>query len=252
MCPKFCSVVLLVGPLWMATAAQADEIPVAVAANFAAPFKEIAAAFEEQTGHTVVASFGSTGKLYAQIKHGAPFEAFLAADDETPKKLIGEGAAVAGTPFTYAVGKLVLWSARSGVVDEAGGVLQRGGFAHIAMANPKLAPYGAAAWQTMTRLGVHERLRPKIVTADSIAQAHQFVSSGNSELGFLAMSQVLKEGEVEGSVWVVPADLYDAIQQDAVLLTQGKGKAGALALMKFLQGDKARALIRSFGYGLPD
>lgn len=243
---------LLASLLWVAAAAHADEVQVAVAANFTAPFNKIAAAFEKDTGHKVVSSFGSTGKFYAQIRNGAPFEILLAADDETPKKLIGESAAVAGTQFTYAVGKLVLWSVKPAIVDPAGEVLKRGGFDHIAIANPKLAPYGAAAVQAMKKLGVYDNLSAKLVTAESIAQAYQFVNTGNSLLGFVAMSQVLKDGQVEGSSWVVPSELYDTIQQDAVVLSKGKDKAGVSAFMNYLQGDKARAVIRSFGYGLSD
>jgi molybdate transport system substrate-binding protein len=233
-----------------ATPALAEEVQVAVAANFTAPMKQIAADFEKDTGHKVVASYGATGKFYAQIRNGAPFEVLLAADDETPAKLIKENAAVAGSQFTYAIGKLVLWSAKAAVVDEAGEVLKKGGFDHIALANPKLAPYGAAAVEAMKALGVHDGLQPKFVTAENIGQTFQHVSSGNALLGFVALSQVLKDGRIEGSAWVVPANLYPPIRQDAVILDQGKGKAAAEALVKYLKGDKAKAVIRSYGYGL--
>jgi molybdate transport system substrate-binding protein len=242
-----CFLAALIG---VATTAHADEISVAVAANFTAPMKQIAAEFEKDTGHKVVASFGSTGKFYAQIKNGAPFEVLLTADDETPTKLIKENAAVAGSQFTYAIGKLVLWSAKAGVVDGTGEVLKKGSFAHIALADPKLAPYGAAATETMKAMGVYDSLQPKIVTAENIAQAHQFISSGNSELGFVALSQVLKEGKIEGSYWLVPANLYKSIRQDALILEKGKGKPAADALMNYLKADKAKAIITSFGYGL--
>lgn len=242
-----CFLAALIG---VATTAHADEISVAVAANFTAPMKQIAAEFEKDTGHKVVASFGSTGKFYAQIKNGAPFEVLLTADDETPTKLIKENAAVAGSQFTYAIGKLVLWSAKVRVVDGTGEVLKKGSFAHIALADPKLAPYGAAATETMKTMGVYDSLQPKIVTAENIAQAHQFISSGNSELGFVALSQVLKEGKIEGSYWLVPANLYKSIRQDAVILEKGKGKPAADALMNYLKADKAKAIITSFGYGL--
>jgi len=241
---------LLASLLLVATAVRADDIPVAVAANFTAPFNKIAAEFEKETGHKVVSSFGSTGKFYAQIKNGAPFEMLLAADDETPAKLIKEGAGVAGSQYSYAIGKLVLWSAKPAVVDDKGAVLKGGGFDHIALANPKLAPYGAAAMETMKAMGVLDSLTPKFVTAETIAQAYQFVSSGNSLLGFVALSQVLKDGKIEGSAWIVPADLYTTIRQDAVLLTPGNGKAGALALLKYLQGAKAQAVIKAYGYEL--
>ena len=249
MTPKNLVSSLLAALLLVATTAvRADEIAVAVAANFTAPFNKIAADFEKETGHKVVSSFGSTGKFYAQIKNGAPFEILLAADDETPAKLIKEGAGVAGSQVGYAIGKLVLWSAKPAVVDAQGEVLQRGGFDHIALTNPKLAPYGAAAVETMKKLGVHDKLSPKFVTAETTVQAYQFISSGNSLLGFVALSQVLKDGQIQGSAWVVPANLYTPIRQDAVLLTPGNGKAGAAALLKYLQGAKAQAVIRSFGY----
>jgi molybdate transport system substrate-binding protein len=241
---------LLAGLLLLATSARADEIPVAVAANFTAPFNKIAAEFEKETGHKVIASFGSTGKFYAQIRNGAPFEILLAADDETPAKLVKDNAAVAGSPFSYAIGKLVLWSAKPAVVDARGEVLRRGGFDHIALADPRLAPYGAAAVEAMKKLGVYDSLAPKVVTGETIAQAYQFVSSGNSLLGFVALSQVLKDGQIAGSAWIVPADLYTPIRQDAVLLNAGKDKAGPVALLKYLQGAKAQAVIKSYGYEL--
>jgi len=241
---------LLAGLVLLATSARADDIPVAVAANFTAPFNKIAAEFEKETGHKVIASFGSTGKFYAQIRNGAPFEVLLAADDETPAKLVRDNAAVAGSPFSYAIGKLVLWSAKPAVVDARGEVLRRGGFDHIAVADPRLAPYGAAGVEAMKKLGVYDSLAPKIVTGETIAQAYQFVSSGNSLLGFVALSQVLKDGQVAGSAWIVPADLYTPIRQDAVLLNAGKDKAGPAALLKYLQGAKAQAVIKSYGYEL--
>jgi molybdate transport system substrate-binding protein len=236
--------------LLAALPAHAEDIFVAAAANFTAPMKLIAAEFEKDSGHTVVASFGSTGKFYAQIKNGAPFEVLLAADDETPAKLVKESMAVTGSQFTYAVGKLVLWSAKPGLVDDAGGVLKKGDFKHLSLADPKLAPYGAAGVETLKALGVYETAQPKIVTAETITQAYQFISSGNAELGFVALSQVLKDGRTEGSSWLVPGNLYTPIRQDAVVLPPGKGKAAVDALMKFLKGDKAKAIIKSFGYEL--
>lgn len=241
---------LLAALLLAAGAACADEVPAAIAANFTAPMQKIAAEFEKETGHKVVLSFGSTGKFYTQIKSGAPFELLLAADDETPAKLAAEGAAVAGTAFTYAIGKLVLWSAKPGVVDDQGLVLKNGGLAHLSLANPKLAPYGAAGVETMKAMGVYDSLQPKVVTAESIAQAYQFVSTGNAELGFVALSQVLKDGKIGGSSWIVPASLYGPIRQDAVLLNPGKDKPAAQALLRYLQSDKATAVIQSYGYAL--
>lgn len=210
----------------------------------------IATAFEKDTGHKVVASYGSTGKFYAQIKNGAPFEVLLAADAETPAKLVQESAAVASSQTTYAIGTLVLWSPKAGVVDSAGEVLKKGSFEHIALANPRLAPYGAAGAQAMKALGVYAALERKTVLADSIGQARQFVASGNAQLGFVALSQVLKDGQITGSAWIVPANLHSPIRQDAVLLEKGRGKVAAQALLKYLKSDKAKAVIQAFGYGL--
>lgn len=241
---------LMASLLLLALPAHADEISVAVAANFTAPMKLIAAEFERDSGHKLVTSFGSTGKFYAQIKNGAPFEVLLTADDETPDKLMKEGAAVSGSAFTYAIGKLVLWSAKPGLVDGAGAVLKRGDFAHLSLAEPKLAPYGAAGVEAMKALRVYEAIQPKIVTAENITQAYQFISSGNAELGFVALSQVLKDGKIDGSSWLVPANLYSPIRQDAVILEKGRGKPAVDALMKYIRGDKAKAIIKSFGYEL--
>ena len=211
--------------------------------------KALAADFEKATGHKAVLASGATGKFYAQIQSGAPFDVFLAADDETPARLDKEGATVPGSRFTYATGKLVLWSAKPDLVDAKGEVLKSGQFAHIALAAPKLAPYGAAAVETMTRLGVLARLEPKFVQGESIGQTFGFVSSGNAELGFVALSQVWENGKLKsGSAWIVPAELHSPIRQDAVLLNRGKDNAAAVALMAFLKSDAAKAVIRSFGY----
>jgi molybdate transport system substrate-binding protein len=213
--------------------------------------QKIAAEFEKDTGHKINAAFGSTGKFYAQIRNGAPFEVLLAADDATPTRLAAEKLAVAGTQLSYALGKLVLWSAKAGVVDASDEVLKKGAFEHIALADPKVAPYGAAAVQALKALGVYDALAPKVVTAENITQSYQFISTGNARLGFVALSQVLKDGKIEGSHWLVPARLYQPIRQDAVILEKGRGKPAAEALMKFLKGDKAKAVIRSYGYDLP-
>ena len=232
-----------------AATAAADETPVAVAANFAAPMQKIAADFERDTGHKAALAFGATGKFYAQIRNGAPFELLLAADDATPARLEQEGAAVAGSRFTYAIGKLVLWSAKPGYVDARGDVLKQAAFMHLAVANPKLAPYGAAALETLRTLGLLEAVQPKFVQAENIAQAYQFIATGNAELGFVSLSQVVRDGRIaSGSGWIVPDRLHSPIRQDAVLLEKGKGKAAAEALLKYLKGDKARATIRAFGY----
>ncbi len=229
----------------------AEEVQVAVAANFAAPMKEIAIDFEKATGHKALLSFGATGKFYAQIKNGGPFEVLLSADQETPARLEKEGAAVVGSRFTYAIGKLVLWSAKTNLVDARGEVLQQGGFEHIAIANPKLAPYGMAAIESLTKLGLFDRLLPKFVQGENIAQTYQFAATGNAELGFIALSQVYENGKIKsGSAWLVPANLHTAIRQDAVLLASGKNNPAATALMEFLKTDKARAVIKSCGYDL--
>lgn len=239
-----------------ATAARADEVQVAVAANFTAPMQKIAAQFEKDTGHKAVLSFGATGKFYAQIKNGAPFEVFLAADDETPARLEKENGILPGSRFTYAIGKLVLWSAKPAIVDNQGEVLKKGGFDHISLANPKLAPYGLAAVETMKALSAYDTLAPKFVQAENIAQAYNFVATGNALLGFVAYSQVLDEhGQLKGgSVWLVPGKLYSPIRQDAAILEKGtvngKAKPAAEALVKYLKGDKARAVIKTYGYDL--
>ena len=233
----------------MVRQAVAEEVQVAVAANFTAPMQVIAADFEKDTGHKALLAFGATGKFYAQIKNGAPFDVLLAADDETPARLEKDSAAIAGSRFTYAIGTLVLWSAKPGYVDGQGEVLRKGDFARLAIANPKLAPYGQAATEVMAALKVSETLAPKLVQGENIAQTFQFVSTGNAELGFVALSQVMKDGKVsEGSAWIVPANLHQSIRQDAVLLTPGRDKPAAAALLRYLQGEKARAVIHSFGY----
>ena len=237
--------------LLAAVAARADDVQVAVAANFTGPMQVIAALFERDTGHKAVLSFGATGKFYAQIANGAPFEVLLAADDETPARLVREGHGIAGSPYTYAIGKLVLWSAKPDLVDAQGDILKKGGFKHLALANPKTAPYGAAAMQAMGRLGVAETLKPLFVQGENISQTQQFVSTGAADLGFVAYSQVIRNGAIgNGSGWLVPENLYDPIRQDAVILARGKDKPAAAALLAFLKGDKAKEVIRSFGYGL--
>lgn len=232
-------------------AAQAHDVQVAVAANFTAPMQKIAAAFEQDTGHKAVLAFGATGKFYAQIVNGAPFEVLLAADDATPAKLEAEHRAVPGTRFTYATGKLVLWSAQDGYVDGQGHVLKTGDFAHLAIANPKTAPYGAAAVETLHKLHVYERVQGRLVQGENIAQAYQFVATGNAPLGFVALSQVWRDGQfTSGSGWIVPASLHAPIRQDAVILAKGAANPAAKALADYLKSDKAKDVIRSYGYAL--
>ncbi len=229
----------------------AEEVQVAVAANFSAPMQVIAAAFEKDTGHKAQLAFGSTGKFYAQIKNGAPFQVLLSADAETPAKLEREGLAVPGTRFTYAVGKLALWSALEGVVDGKGDVLRQGHYAHMALANPKLAPYGAAAIEVLKHLNLLDAVQPRLVQGENIGQTYQFVASGNAELGFVALSQIMKDGKlIDGSVWIVPDNLHAPIRQDAVMLASGKRNAAASALMAYLKSNKAKAVIRAYGYEL--
>jgi molybdate transport system substrate-binding protein len=236
---------------WVGTsAAHAGEVQVAVAANFAAPMARIAEGFTAETGHAVKLSSGATGKFYAQIVAGAPFDVLLAADDETPKRLVDEGHAVATSRFSYATGRLVLWSATPGFVDEQGAVLGSGRFAHLAIANPKVAPYGRAALQVLRARGLADTLAPKFVTGESIAQTFQFVASGNAELGFVALSQVQVQGSsAAGSSWRVPESLHTPILQDAVLLKSGERNPVAVALLAYLKSAPARDLIRAFGYG---
>ncbi|MDF9617084.1 molybdate ABC transporter substrate-binding protein [Pseudomonas entomophila] len=229
--------------------ALADEVQVAVAANFTAPIQAIAKDFEKDTGHKLVAAYGATGQFYAQIKNGAPFEVFLAADDTTPAKLEQEKEIAEGSRFTYAVGTLALWSAKPGYVDAKGDVLKKNEFKHLSIANPKAAPYGLAATQVLDKLKLTEATKAKIVEGQNITQAFQFVSTGNAELGFVALSQVYKDGKIEnGSAWIVPSELHDPIRQDAVILNKGKDNPAAKALVDYLKGPKAAAVIKSYGY----
>jgi molybdate transport system substrate-binding protein len=229
--------------------ALADEVHVAVASNFTAPMQKIAADFEKDTGHKVILSLGATGKFYAQIKNGAPFDVLLAADDEIPARLEKDGMGVPGSRFTYAIGTLVLWSPQPGYVDGRGEMLKKGGFRHMAIANPKLAPYGAAAVETLKKLGLMDAVQAKLVQGENITQTYQFIASGNAELGFVALSQVKKEsGEIEGSHWQVPKNLYAPIRQDAVLLVKGRGSAAAQQFLKYLRGGQATAIISGYGY----
>ena len=229
--------------------ACADEVKVAVAANFMGPAQQLAALFASSSGHTVALSPGATGKLYAQIQHGAPYQVLLSADAATPERLEQEGWAVRGSRFTYAVGRLALWSKSPSLVDDKGEVLRKGQFAHLALADPRLAPYGAAAAQVLTRMNLLEALRPKWVQGENIAQAYQFVATENAALGFVALSQVYAQGRLlHGSAWVVPADWHSPLRQDAVLLKAGQEVAAAQAWLQFLRTEPARAVMRAYGY----
>ena len=224
-------------------------ITVAVAANFAAPMQTLVQAFSQETGQEVQVALGSTGKLYAQIKNGAPFHMLLAADSATPEKLEKEGLAVQGSRFTYATGRLVLWSAEPGMVDAQGEVLSKGWFKYLALADPKVAPYGAAAVQVMERLGVYSTLEGRLVQGESIAQAYQFVASGNAQLGFVALSQVMQNGNIKaGSAWLVPQTMHMPLRQDAVVLAAAKDNSSVKALVAYLQTEKARQIMRAYGY----
>ena len=232
-----------------ATSLRAEQALVAVAANFSAPMQQIALAFQKDTGHQLKLSFGATGGIYAQIKNGGPFDVFLSADQLTPQKIEAEGLGVPQTRFTSATGQLVLWSKQDGLVDDKGQVLRSKNIQRIALANPKLAPYGAAALEAMTQLGLLDELKPKLVQGDNIAQTYQFVSTQNAQLGFVALSQVFADGKItSGSGWVLPSSLYKPILQDAILLKNGKDNSAAKALMLYIKGDKAKEMIKRFGY----
>lgn len=244
----FAQAVVVCASAW-ALRADAAEVSVAVAANFSAPMQKIAQAFERDTGHRAQLALGSTGQFYAQIKNGAPFAVLLSADDETPARLEKEGLAVAGTRLTYATGRLALWSKQPDAVDDAGEVLRRARFDKLAMANPKLAPYGAAAQEVMQKMGVWDTLRPKLVQGESVAQAFQFVNTQNASLGFVALSQIALDGRItQGSAWVVPQTLHTPLKQDAVLLLPGKDQVAAQALLRYLQSEPAQAIMRRYGY----
>jgi molybdate transport system substrate-binding protein len=238
--------------LFSAGTLMAEEFQVAVAANFTNPATDIAAAFERETGHKALLSFGSTGNFKTQIENGAPFTALFSADAKTPEALEKSGHAVPSTRYTYAKGALVLWSAQEGYVDDKGEVLKKGEFKFLSMANPELAPYGYAAKEVLEKLGLFESLSGKIVTGNNISDAFQAVKTGNAELGFIAWSQVCKDGKLtEGSVYKVPAGDYSPILQDAVLLKPGESSDAAKEFLKFVkESPVAKEIILSYGYEL--
>jgi len=244
-CKNIVALVAALAPL----VGQAGEVQVAVASNFTAPMQAIAEQFERDTGHKALLAFGSTGKFYAQIRNGAPFEVLLAADEEVPARLEEQGQGVPGSRFTYAIGTLVLWSGKQDFVDDQATVLTQRSFRHLAIANPKTAPYGAAALATLTRLGLADSIRGQLVQGENIAQTHQFIASGNAELGFVALSQVLEEGGIrQGSAWVVSAEYHPPIRQDALLLAKGRDNPAAQALLDYLASTGAREVIEAYGY----
>jgi molybdate transport system substrate-binding protein len=232
----------------------AASVLVAVAANFSKPMTEIAAEFEKATGHSAKLSFGSTGKFVSQLENGGPFEILLSADEKGPQKLVEDGLAIADSQFTYALGKLVLWSAKPGYVDIQGKILTTGGFKHLALADPKLAPYGAAAVELLKKMGLMEKLQPLFVQGENIAQTFQFISTGNAELGFIALAQVIdtNSGKIaNGSGWIIPSSDYAPIHQGAVLMKKGAANPAAPALLDYLKSAPALAIIKKYGYDLP-
>ncbi len=243
-------VVMLLGS--MSASVHAGEVRVAVASNFAAPMERIAVLFQQESGHTLKVSLGSSGSFYTQIKGGAPFDVFLSADDAIPKRLVQEKLALESSRFVYALGKLVLWSVQPDLVDAKGVVLNKGNFNKLAIANPLLAPYGMAAKETLEKLVMWNAMQGKLVKGENITQTYQFVATENAELGFIALSQITKDGKVtEGSWWLVPSQMYKPIKQSAVQLSGAKDKVAAQAFLAFLKSEKAVAIIRGFGYELP-
>lgn len=237
--------------LWSAGPGAAAQAQVALAANFAEPMKVIAAVLQQTTGHTLKLSTGASGALYTQIKNGAPYDVFLSADNERPAMLEREALAQPGTRFTYAIGRLVLWSVNPSRIDAQGTVLQAANLGKVAFANPKTAPYGAAALQVLDRLGLRNAMTPKLVRGESIGQTFNFVKTGNADVGFVALSQVMENGRLkQGSMWLIPQTLHDPIRQDAVLLKRGASNEAAQALLSLLQSPNIRALIRSYGYDI--
>ena len=248
--PVLASITL--GLLLNASVAIADSTLVAVASNFTKPMTEIAESFEKATGHSAKLSFGSTGKFVSQIENGGPFEVLLAADETGPALLEKEGYVVSGTLSTYALGKLALWSATPGYVDTKGNILKSGNFKHVAIADPKVAPYGAAAVDYLTKQGLLDNIQPLLVLGENITQAQQFISTGNAELGFVALSQVIENGKIgSGSGYIIPTSEYATIRQGVALLTNGAENPAAVALLAYLKSAPALVIIQKYGYDLP-
>lgn len=245
-------IILALSGLLNASTVYAGKVTVAVAANFTGVARDLVSLFEQETGHRVKLSYGSTGKLYAQIQHGAPYEVFLSADVARPKRAIKEGLAVLGSDFTYAKGKLVLWSADPDLFDQQTGpeFLVAGSYARLAIANPKTAPYGQAAFQYLQSQGLWQPMKKKVVRGDSIAQTFQFVATGNAQLGFVALSQIKSWKGGRGSLWAPSEQQIPPINQQAVLLIRGEANPAAQAFMAFLSSDQARTVIQGAGYGV--
>ena len=236
----------------MSSSAQAAEVSVATASNFVAPLAQVAVLFQKESGHTLKVSSAASGKLYAQIKGGARFDVFLSADEELPKQLLQEGLAVGGSRFVYATGRLVLWSAQPGLVDEKASVLNKGNFSTLAIANPVNSPYGVAAKESLTKLTMWNSIQRKLDKGDDLAQTYQLAASERDDLAFIALSQVMRDGKIsQGSWWLVPPEMHKPIRQSAVLLSGAKDKEAAKVFLEFLKGEKARAVMRGFGYDLP-
>ena len=231
---------------------NAAEVNVAVAANFALPMERLAVLFHKESGHTLKISAGASGKLYTQIKAGAPFDAFLSADEEVPKRLLQEGAAVAGSRFVYATGRLVLWSVQADLVDDKGTVLNKGNFDRLAYANPVFSPYGVAAKETLTKLTMWNSMQKKLKKGEDVTQAYQIAATEKADMAFIALSQVMHDGKVTaGSWWLVPPEMHSPLRQSAVLLSGAKDPNAARAFLVFLKSEKARTVMRGFGYEFP-
>lgn len=231
---------------------RADEVNIAVASNFAAPIKMIIAEFEQQTGHQTNLTLGASGRFVAQITHGAPFHVFLSADRRKPKALGASGIGLDASRFTYAIGGLALWSAQEDFIKGNSKILKKGLFRKIAFANPRIAPYGTATTEVLKSLGLYDALSSKFVQGENIAQTYQFVATGNADLGFVSVSQVMRKGELlAGSIWIIPQNMHSPIRQDAILLKSAENNHAALAFMAYLKSGQARNIMRDFGYRLP-
>lgn len=242
------STIIITTLLLFVSTSNAEQTNIAVASNFSTPMKSLIKDFEKNSSHQIKASFASSGKFYAQIKHGAPYDLFLSADQDKPKRLAQEGFVSSQRPFTYALGALALWSSKAKLAENLM-TLKSGRFNKLAFANPKLAPYGLAAIETLNHLGLTEATQPKWIQGENIAQTYQFVSTGNADLGFVALSQI-SHASPQGSYWIVDRDLYNPIQQDAVLLKRGEDNAAAVAFWHYLHSDHAQTLIQSYGYSV--